>query len=245
MALATGVEAPSDAIAQLPQLGDRVRRWFGRLTLWLMVAIVGFLTLSITALVVELGIGLPGEDSTLLAEFARQATGGGPLFAAFQAASAVLLLAAAASSYLAGSGVLKALALLGGAGKGLLPSRFGATNRFLVPPWGVAAILVASAALVVASRGEEQDLVHFYAVSVFASFLAATLGCARLSVRDGRRAAAALNLLGAALVALVLGLNLTRIDSVIALTASGIVAAYLWLAWVRRGRPGGLLDAAG
>jgi hypothetical protein len=245
MALATGVEAPSDAVAQLPQLGDRGRRWFGRLTLWLMVAIVGFLTLSLAALVVVLGVGLPGENSTLLAELARQITGGGPLFGAFQASSTVLLLAAAASSYLAGSGLLKALAQLGDGGKGLLPARFSTTNRFLVPPWGVGAILLASAVLILASRGKEQDLVQFYAVSVFASFLAATLGCARLSVRDGRAMAAALNLFGAALVALVLVLNLTRINSSIALTASGLLAAYLWLAWVRRGRPGGLLDAAG
>ena len=42
MALATGVEAPSNAIAQLPQLDDRSPPRFGRLTLWLMVGIVGF-----------------------------------------------------------------------------------------------------------------------------------------------------------------------------------------------------------
>ena len=243
MALATGVEAPSDAIAQLPQLGDRGRRRFGRLTLWLMVAIVGSLTIALAALTVRLGIGLPGEDSTLLADVARQATGEGALFAGFQATSALLLLAAAASSYLAGSGVLKALAQVGSDGDGLLPQRFARVNRFLIPHWGVAAVLGAAAALVIAAGGKEQTLVHFYAVSVFASFLAATVGCARLSHRDGRRAATGMNILGAALVALVLALNLTRLDSVIALSASGLVALYLWRAWVRRGRPGGLIEA--
>ena len=243
MALATGVEAPSDAIAQLPQLGDRGRRTFGRVTLWLMVGIVGSLTLALAALTVTLGIGLPGEDSTLLAELARRATGQGPLFAGFQAASALLLLAAAASSYLAGSGVLKALARLGADGEGLLPDRFGRVNRFLVPHWGVAAVMVAAATLVLAAAGREQELVHFYAVSVFASFLAATVGCARLSLRDGQTRAAAVNVLGAALVSGVLVLNLTRLDSVIALSASGLVALYLWAAWVRRGRPGGLVEA--
>ena len=243
MALATGVEAPSDAIAQLPQLGDRRRRRFGRLTLWLMVAIVGSLTIALAALTVRLGIGLPGEDSTLLAEVARHATGDGALFAGFQATSALLLLAAAASSYLAGSGVLKALAQVGSDGDGLLPRRFSRVNRFLIPHWGVAAVLAAAAALVIAAGGREQKLVHFYAVSVFASFLAATVGCARLSHRDGRRAATGMNILGAALVALVLTLNLTRLDSVIALSASGLVALYLWRAWVRRGRPGGLIEA--
>mgnify|MGYP003440105775 CR=1 FL=1 len=80
---------------------------------------------------------------------------------------------------------------------------------------------------------------------MFASFLAATVGCARLSLREGRAGAAAVNLLGAALVAAVLALNLTRLDALIALLASGAVAVYLWRAWVARGRPAGVLGDAG
>jgi len=244
MALATGVEAPSDAIAQLPQLRDGARRLFGRLTLWLMVSIVGGLTICFAALAVRLGVPLPDEDSTLLAELARQAVGGGLPFATFQALSALLLLAAAASSYLAGSGVLKALAALAHSGeRGLLPEPLRRENRFLVAHWGVITVLVVAAAMIIGAGGEEQELVHFYAVSVFASFLAATLGCARLSYRDGHWPAMLLNLLGAALVALVLTLNLTRLDSVIALLASGAVALYLWRAWVARGRPDGVVSA--
>jgi hypothetical protein len=243
MALATGVEAPSDAIAQLPQLRDGARRLFGRLTLWLMVAIVGALTLCFAALAVRLQVPLPGDDSTLLAEVARDAVGGGPPFAAFQGLSALLLLAAAASSYLAGSGVLKALAALAREGeRGLLPEPLRRENRFLVAHWGVFTVLVVAAAMILGARGEEQELVHFYAVSVFASFLAATLGCARICHDDGRSAATLLNLLGAALVTLVLVLNLTRLDSAIALVASGAVGFYLWRAWVARGRPDGLVD---
>ena len=150
MALATGVEAPSNAIAQLPQLDEDDRRRFGRLTLWIMLGIVGFLTIAFAALAVGLGTKLPGPDSTLLAEVARDSTGGGVLFAAFQAASALLLLSAAASSYLAGSGVLKALAQLGKGGQGLVPSRFARINRFLIPEWGIAVVLVAAAILVAA-----------------------------------------------------------------------------------------------
>jgi hypothetical protein len=242
MALATGIEAPSNAIAQLPQLRDRGRRRFGRGTLWLMVAIVGSLTLAFAGLAVHLGVGLPDGDSTLLAEVAREAVGDGAAFACFQALSALLLLGAAASSYLAGSGVLKALSGLGrDSGGGLLPGRLHRENRFLVAQWGVFAILGVACAMIVAAGGREQNLVQFYAVSVFASFLAATLGCARLSLRDGRRRAAALNLLGAVLVALVLALNLTRLDSTIALLASLAIALYLWRAWVARGRPGGVV----
>jgi hypothetical protein len=245
MALATGLEAPSDAIAQLPQLDDEARRRFGRLTLWLMVVIVASLTLSLAALTIALGIGLPPGDSTLLAEIARRATGDGALFAAFQGASALLLLAAAASSYLAGSGVLKALAQVGADREGLLPRRFARVNRFLVPQWGIVVVLTVASAMVLAAGGREQELVHFYAVSVFASFLAATLGCARLSHRDGRRAAMAVNLAGAVLVAAVLVLNLTRLDAVIALLASCAVALYLWRAWVARGRPRVVLAEGG
>lgn len=242
MALATGVEAPSNAIAQLPQLDNHARRRVGRLTLWLMVGIVGGLTIAFAALAVGLGTGLPPPDSTLIAEVARDATGGGFLFAAFQASSALLLLSAAASSYLAGSGVLKALATLGKDGEGLVPSRFGRINRFLIPEWGVALVLVAAAALIAAS-GREQRLVGFYAVAVFASFLAATIACARLSYRDGHRFALVLNIVGAVLVAIILAINATRLDGLIALLTSGCVAVYLWRIWVSRGRPRGVAVA--
>lgn len=241
MALATGVEAPSNAIAELPQLDDRSRRRFGRATLWSMVAIVGALTIVLSALAVHLNLGLPAEDSTLLADLARTAVGDGPAFVVFQATSALLLLAAAASSFLAGSGLLKALSGVGLDGvSGLLPEPLHRENRFLVSHWGVGLILLLAAAMILAAAGDEQVLVRFYAVSVFASFLAATLACARLNLRDRRRPAAAANLLGAALVALVLALNLTRLDSAIALLASALIAIYLWRTWVARGRPRGV-----
>ncbi len=242
MALATGVEAPSNAIAQLPQLSDHGRRRLGRLTLWLMVGIVGTLTIAFAVLAVYLGMDLPSETSTLIAEVARSATGGGPLFVAFQASSALLLLSAAASSYLAGSGVLKALATIGRDGEGLVPSRFGRINRFLIPEWGVALVLIA-AAMLVAAGGREQRLVGFYAVAVFASFLAATIACARLSYRDRRPAALILNIIGAVLVAIILVVNATRVDGLIALLAAAAVATYLWRMWVLRGRPRGVAAA--
>jgi hypothetical protein len=49
------------------------------------------------------------------------------------------------------------------------------------------------------------------------------------------------NLLGAALVTLVLFLNLSRLDSTISLLVSLALALYLWHTWVRRGRPGGVV----
>jgi hypothetical protein len=242
MALATGIEAPSDAIAQLGDLERHDRRRFGHWTIWLTVGIVGTLTIAIAVLAVTLDVGLPPSDSTLLAEVTRAAVGDGGLFAAFQAASALLLLAAAASSYLAASGLLRALALVGPSGVegGLVPGRFARTNRFHTPPWGIAVVLAASAALIAIAAGRDQEIVQFYAVSVFAGFLAALLGCARLSWRDHRWWWLTINLLGVGLVIFVLALNVLRIDGALALGASGLVAGYLYLMWVRRGRPEGV-----
>lgn len=242
MALATGVEAPSNAIAQLSQLDDRTRRRFGRWTLWMMVGIVGALTLGFAAAAAHLGVGLPPEGSTLLAEVAKHSVGNGLAFAGFQAACALLLLSAAASSYLAGSGVLKALATLGREGEGLVPSFFGRINRFLVPEWGVTVVVVA-AAILVAAGGHEQRLVPFYAVAVFASFLAATVGCAWLSYRERRWGPLALNVLGSLLVAAVLAINATRPMGAIALLAAAVVAVYLWRAWASHGRPTGVASS--
>ena len=109
MALATGIEAPSSAIAQLGELDDPDRRRFGRITLWVTLLVVGTLTLGLTAELVHLRIGVPPNDSTQMAELARVATAP-PLFAAFQLATALLLLSAASSSLQAGPGLLKALA---------------------------------------------------------------------------------------------------------------------------------------
>jgi hypothetical protein len=45
-------------------------------------------------------------------------------------------------------------------------------------------------------------------------------------------------------VALVLALNLTRLDSAIALLASLLVALYFWSGWVSKGRPRGVVKRA-
>jgi len=104
-------------------------------------------------------------------------------------------------------------------------------------------VLLASAALIGLAQGQDQEIVRYYAVSVFAGFLGATIGCARLSHRDGRRAELAVNLVGVVLVAFVLALNVARPAGVIVLSAAGLVAGYLYAVWVRRGRPSGVAEA--
>ncbi|WP_228373159.1 amino acid permease [Demequina silvatica] len=244
MALATGIEAPSSAIAQLAQLDDAGRRSFGRWALWLTLGIVGTLTLAITAAVVRLGIQVPHEDTTLVAELARAADGAG-LFAAFQAATALLLLSAASSSFQAGPGLLKALARSehGDSRHGVLPAILGRTNAHHVPMVGVAVFLVGSALVVIAAGAYDQRLVLFYAVAVFVSFLMGLIAMARFSHRDGRHGWVVLNVVAAVAVGFTLVANLMRPAAVGSLAATGLVAGGLYWAWVRAGRPRGAANA--
>ncbi|MGW7426027.1 amino acid permease [Streptomyces sp. NPDC054813] len=241
MALATGIEAPSTAIAQLGQLDDTHRRRFGRGTLALLLVIVGGLTLALTALAVRLHIGIPGTDSTQIADIAHAATGPGWLYGAFQLTSSLLLLAAASSSFQAGPGLLKALA--GTAERpGVLPPVLGRANRHHTPYWSVVVYLAAAALIIVAAAGQEQELVLFYAVAVFVSFLVGLLAMARFATRANKTALAWVNGLAAAAVAFTLAVNLLRGWPMLSLAATLLIAAGLYARWTRAGRPTGIED---
>ena len=242
MALATGVEAPSSAIAQLGQLDDAGRRRFGRITLWSMLAIVLWLSVGLSAAAVHLRIGIPPHDSTQIAETARAAVGGGGLFAAFQLTTGALLLAAASSSFQAGPGVLKALAV-GGGGTGVLPARLAITNRHHTPYWGVALFLAAAGVTAVGAGGHEQRLVLFYAVAVFIAFLGGLLSMMRFFITERRWLLCGTSAVGAVAVAVTLCLNLARGYPIASLVAALAIAAVLHRFWVRAGRPRGVSDA--
>ena len=244
MALATGVEAPSSAVAQLGQLDRDGQVRFGRVTLWLTLGIVAWLTIGLTAVAVRLRVGLPPADSTQIAEVARAAAGDGALFAAFQLTSAVLLLAAASSSYQAGPGLLKALSTRGGDGHGVgvLPAPLGAANRHHTPYWGVVVFFCVAAVVVAAAGGREQELVLFYAVAVFMSFLFGLLSMAVFSRREGARLFLVLNGLAIAAVTLTLAVNLRRGYPIASLGAACAIALVLHRLWIRAGRPRGVSD---
>ncbi len=241
MALATGVEAPSSAIAQLAQLDDDGRRSFGRWALWLTLGIVSVLTLGLTAAVVHLGVTVPHDDTTLVAELARTANSPG-VFAAFQATTALLLLSAASSSFQAGPGLLKALARAqraDGTTHGVLPAILGRTNVHHVPVIGVVLFGIVSAMVVAAAGARDQSLVLFYAVAVFVSFLMGLIAMARFSARDHRPGWVVLNVAAALVVAFTLVANLARPAAIGSLIATAVVAAGLYWSWVRAGRPRG------
>ena len=244
MALATGVEAPSSAVAQLGQLDHAGKVRFGRVTLWLTLGIVAWLTIGLTTVAVRQRVGLPPGDSTQIAEVARAAVGGGGLFAAFQLTSAVLRLAAASSSYKAGPGLLKALSRGSGEGHavGVLPAPLGAANRHHTPYWGVVVFFCVAAVVVAAAGGREQELVLFYAVAVFLSFLFGLLSMAVFSRREGARLFLALNAVAIAAVAVTLAVNLRRGYPIASLGAACAIALVLHRLWIRAGRPRGVSE---
>jgi len=247
MALATGVEAPASAIAQLGQLDDRGRERFGRITLWLTFAITGTITIGITALAVGFHVGVPRADSTLIANVARASVGSGALFATFQVASSLLLLAAASSSFQAGPGLLKALARHrrpDGSLAGILPEGLGRRNRHHTPYWSVVVFLGASAFVVMLAGGRDQELVLFYAVTVFVSFLAGLLAMMRFSRRERRRRHLIVNGVGTVVVAFTLVVNLRRGYPIASLAVALGIGVALQRLWIRRGRPRGIAMAS-
>src|SRR5919202_2922025 len=244
MALATGVEAPSTAIAQLGQLDNEGRERFGHLTLYATLLIVGVLTLGFTAIAVRLGVGLPIEESTLTAEIARVSVGGF-LFAVFQTVVVLLLVAAGASAFQAGPGLLKALARerTGDEVTGILPAWLAQANRYHTPYWSLLAYGVLTVILVVAAGADEQELVLFYAVAVFLSFLAGLVSMVAFSYREGDWRSLVINAVGALVVAFVLVMNLARGLPIFSLAAALLVALGLYGLWIRNGRPRGIAGA--
>ena len=242
MALATGVEAPSSAIAQLGGLDDRRRRRFGQITLWLTLGIVGTITMGLAIEAATLGIGVPGAESTLIAELARYVAPA-PIFAAFQLVTALLLLAAASSSFQAGPGLLKALARAGtgpGDDSGIVPQAFSRTNAAHTPYWGVVLFAALSMAVVAIAGGADQALVLFYAVAVFLSFLAGLAAMSRFALRERRWGSFALNAIGTVVVGFTLVVNLGRVYPLVSLVAALAVGGVLFALWVRAGRPEGV-----
>lgn len=245
MALATGVEAPSSAIAQLGQLDQRGRKRFGQVTLWLTLLIVGGLTLGLTALAVHLGIGIPPHNSTQIAELARSA-GSPVLFALFQLTTTLLLLSAASSSFQAGPGLLKALArrpATESQSQGILPAWMGRINRHYTPYWGVVLYLLIAAVVVIAVDAQDQELVLFYAVAVFVSFLMGLLAMVHFSRVARRLPSLAINVFGTLVVGFTLAMNLLRGWPLLSLVAAGAVALVLFVLWMRAGRPRGIVLA--
>lgn len=103
-------------------------------------------------------------------------------------------------------------------------------------------LLAASGTLI--AGGNDQELVLYYAVSVFLSFLAGLLAIALFSWRDRRLGYLVLNVVGALVVAFTLVANLSRVTPLVSLAAALLVALGLYVVWRRNGRPPGIRNAA-
>ncbi|MFB9820551.1 hypothetical protein [Arthrobacter ramosus] len=246
VAMATGVEAATSAVAQLGQLDNDGKRRFGQLTLWLTLAIVGTITLGLALEAAQLHVGIPPEDSTQIAELARLAAPA-PVFAAFQLVTALLLLSAASSGFQAGPGLLKALARhinRNGETVGILPPALDRTNRHHTPYWGVAVFIVLAGGVTAIAGGNDQELVLFYAVAVFLSFLGGLVSMALLARKERQPGFLVLNTAGALVVAFTLVANLSRGFPIVSLAAALAIAGLLYRAWTKAGRPRGIRNAA-
>ena len=231
--------------------------WFGHLgrAVFAMMT-VGFIALAATVLAYAVGATphptgtithTAGHESlvavALAFPVAMALAAPHPVFAAFQLMTALLLLAAASSSFQAGPGLLKALSRRtrpDGAIAGVLPGGLGRTNSHHTPFLGVLVFLAASAVVTAAAGARDQELVLFYAVSVFLSFLAGLIAMAVFSRREHRPLLVVVNAVAAAGVGFTLAVNLLRGDPVISLAAALLIAAGLYGLWVRAGRPGGI-----
>jgi hypothetical protein len=100
-----------------------------------------------------------------------------------------------------------------------------------------------TALVVVAAQADEQELVPFYAVSVFLSFLAGLIAMVVFFYREGKRGALTLNSVGALIVAFVLVINLAQVFPLASLSAVFFVAGGLYWLWVKNGRPRGIAGA--
>ena len=86
----------------------------------------------------------------------------------------------------------------------------------------------------------DQQLVLYYTVSVFMSFLVGLLAMARFSRREGNYASLALNAVRALVVAFTLALNLARGRPIASVAAALLVGLLLHDLWVQAGRPRGI-----
>ena len=102
--------------------------------------------------------------------------------------------------------------------------------------------LAAAALIIVAAAGQEQELVLFYAVAVFVSFLVGLLAMTRFALRESKPTLAWVNGLAAAAVAFTLAVNLLRGWPMLSMLATLLIAAGLYVRWNRAGRPTGMED---
>ena len=119
----------------------------------------------------------------------------------------------------------------------------GTANQHHTPYWAVLIFLVVSIAVVLAAGAQDQELVLFYAVSVFMSFFVGLVAMAKFEQVEHRTGAMLVSLLGAVVIGFTLVVNLLRGYPIVSLAAASGIAGLLYWLWVRAGRPRGIAQA--
>ena len=104
--------------------------------------------------------------------------------------------------------------------------------------------LLIAAVVVIAVNAQDQELVLFYAVAVFVSFLMGLLAMVQFLRVARRLPSLAVNVLGTLVVGFTLVMNLLRGWPLLSLVAAGAVALVLFILWIRAGRPRGIRNPA-
>ena len=120
------------------------------------------------------------------------------------------------------------------------PRFLGRVNKQYTPYFAVLVYLAISALVILAAGGQEQELVLVYAVAVFVSFFAGLAAMARFALREGRNLLFGLNTAGCVVVAFTIAVDVARGWPLLALAGTALIAAVLYVLWVRSGRPSGV-----
>ena len=193
----TGVEAISNGVPafQKPEADNAGK------TLIVMATLLGVMFFGITFLARALSI-VPVEHESVVSQIGRQVFGTGPLYLAFQAATALILVLAANTAFADFPRLSSILAR-----DGYAPRQLANLGDRLVFSNGIVALAVLAAALVIIFGGHTHGLIPLYAVGVFLSFTLSQAGMVRhwLKTQErGWRTKAAINGLGAVATGVVL-----------------------------------------
>src|SRR5207247_1719150 len=147
-------------------------------TLIVMATLLAVMFLGITFLARALGI-IPVEHESVVSQIGRQVFGTGPLYLAFQAATALILVLAANTAFADFPRLSSILAR-----DGYAPRQLANLGDRLVFSNGIVALAVLAAALVIIFGGHTHGLIPLYAVGVFLSFTLSQAGMVRHWLTD-------------------------------------------------------------
>jgi amino acid transporter len=165
----TGTEAISNGIPAFRPHESRN----AAITLGWMAVILGTLFVGITVLAAALGV-LPSPTETVVSQIARRLFGGGVLYYAIQAATALILILAANTSF---ADFPRLASLL--ARDRFVPRQFATLGERLVFSNGILVLAGFAALLLILFGGETHALIPLYAVGVFISFTLSQSGMVR------------------------------------------------------------------